>query len=154
MPSLDAQSGLGVRCGYPISFSFFSRKPRFGSVRFRFRFSGSGSGGSVFNFFWFFPVRFNFFIFPVRFFFLDFFIIFFSKIIFLDFFEKNLIFRVGALSLPYFTRRNQKKNSKKNFFGQNFTRFQYFAYKWLFGPYRAWFWSFRSIENWILYKLH
>ena len=41
---------------------------------------------------------------------------FFQKNLKIDFLKKNLIFRVGALSLPYFTRRNQKKNSKKIFF--------------------------------------
>ena len=31
---------------------------------------------------------------------------------------------------------------------------QFVAYKCLFWPHRAWFWSSRSIENWILHKLH
>ena len=37
---------------------------------------------------------------------------------------------------------------------QLFLKIQYFAYQCLFWPYRAWFWSSRSIENWILYKFH
>ena len=90
-----------------------------GSVRF-----GFGSGFPVpvpavrfYIFFVFFRFGLIFLFFRFGLFFL---IFFFSKNQFLEFFEKNLIFRFRALFLPYFIRRNQKKNLKNLFFWSKF----------------------------------